>query len=79
MIQRVKTIRLFPANWESKFQNNELCTEDSAAEVFQLGELGTNRYFPNYSVYRLILTLGTAHLTQQSRKQWSGMLPCTHD
>lgn len=69
MIQKVKTIRLFPANWESKFQNNEFCTKNSADEAFQLEELGTNRYFPNHSVYRLILTLGIAHLTQQSRKQ----------
>lgn len=37
MIQRVKTIRLFPANWESKFQNNEFCAENIAAEGFQLG------------------------------------------
>lgn len=69
MIQRVKTIRLFPANWESEFQNKKFCTENSAVEVFQLGELGTNRYFLSHSVYRLILTLSSAHLTQQSRKQ----------
>lgn len=76
MIERVKTIRLFPANWESKSQNNEFCAENSAVEMFQLGELSTNRYFPNHSVYRLILTLGTACLTQQFKKR--GMLPCTH-
>lgn len=69
MIQNVKTVRLFPANLESKIQDNEFCAENSAAEVFQLGELGTSRYFPNHSVYRLILTLGIAHLTQQPRKQ----------
>lgn len=79
MIQMVKTIRLFPANWESKSQNNECCAENSGVEAFQIGELGTNRYFPNHSVYRLILTLGIAHWIQQSKKQWSGMLPCTHD
>jgi len=79
VIQRVKTIRLFPANWESKFQNNESCAENSAAEMFQLGELGTNRYFPNHSVYRLILTLGIVHLTRQSRKQRPSTPPCTHD
>lgn len=64
MIQRMKTNRLFPANWESKFQNNEFCAKDHAAEVFQLGELSTDRYLPHHSVYRLILTLGIAHLTQ---------------
>lgn len=46
--------------------------------MFQLGELSTNRYFPNHSLYRLILTLGIAHLTLHSQKQWFGMLPCTH-
>lgn len=46
--------------------------------MFQLGEFSTNRYFPSHSVYRLILTLGIAYLTQQSKKQWSGMLTCTH-
>lgn len=78
MIKRVQTIRFFPANWESKSQNNEFCAENAAVEVFQLGELGTNGYFPNHSVSKLILTLGIAHLTQQSKKQWSGVPPCIH-